>query len=99
METLTSEEKAPGAVPSRMLAAAETMIESFMLILEYYGNESGGACGACGACEVTWSEEFQSCFLPLPTFQGVVFNTMKEGPDRLVVQIVTVFVKIVTKYT
>jgi hypothetical protein len=61
METLTSEEKAPGAVPSRMLAVAETMIESFiMFILEYYGNESGGA---CGACEVTWLEEFQSCFL------------------------------------
>jgi hypothetical protein len=55
METLTSEEKAPGAVPSRMLAVAETMIESFiMFILEYYGNESGGA---CGACEVTWLEE------------------------------------------
>lgn len=32
--TLTSEEKAPGAVPNRMLAVAETMIESFMLILE-----------------------------------------------------------------
>jgi hypothetical protein len=28
METLTPEEKAPGAVPSRMLAVAETMIEA-----------------------------------------------------------------------
>jgi hypothetical protein len=30
---------------------------------------------------------------------GVVFNTMKEGPDRLVVLIVTRWVQIKTKYT
>jgi hypothetical protein len=30
------EEKAPGAVPNRMLAVAKTMIESFMLILELW---------------------------------------------------------------
>jgi hypothetical protein len=29
---------------------------------------------------------------------GVVFNTMKEGPDRLVVQIVTRFVPIETRF-
>ena len=31
--------------------------------------------------------------------QGVVLNTTRKGPDKLVVQIVTVFVPIVTKYT
>jgi hypothetical protein len=31
--------------------------------------------------------------------QGVVFNTTRKGPDKLVVPIVTVFVPIVTKYT
>jgi hypothetical protein len=30
---------------------------------------------------------------------GVVFNTMKEGPDKLIVPIETRFVQIVTKYT
>jgi hypothetical protein len=34
-----------------------------------------------------------------PIIHGVVFNTTRKGPDILVVQIVTVFVPIVTKYT
>ena len=33
------------------------------------------------------------------TLRGVVLDTPSEGPDRLFVQIVTVFVEIVTKYT
>jgi hypothetical protein len=31
--------------------------------------------------------------------RGVVFNTTRKGPDRLVVPIVTRFVRIMTKYT